>query len=181
MFKGRLSGAFAAVSLMMLRAVITAVCLVAMSLISVNAAAGPIDFLKRVGHSIAKANRQTRRPHRAPQRTVNQTTAAQQTKQLVSKGDERDDSAATKGAQPGAQRPATSPKPVAAAAQNSAGRADQPAKPALGDLPFGVPVPNRPGFVVSPYSLDGGYVDVNGYASGSPVKDPYTGKMFRVP
>lgn len=42
-------------------------------------------------------------------------------------------------------------------------------------------VPGKPGYVFSPYDPGGGYVDVNGYASGSKVKDPYSGKIFLVP
>ena len=42
-------------------------------------------------------------------------------------------------------------------------------------------VPGKPGYVLSPYDPNGGYVDVNGYASGSKVKDPYSGKIFLVP
>ena len=42
-------------------------------------------------------------------------------------------------------------------------------------------VPGKPGYVFSPYDQSGGYVDVTGYASGSKVKDPYSGKVFLVP
>jgi hypothetical protein len=42
-------------------------------------------------------------------------------------------------------------------------------------------VPGKPGYVFSPYDPNGGYVDVNGFASGSKVKDPYSGKIFLVP
>lgn len=49
------------------------------------------------------------------------------------------------------------------------------------DLPYGVPVPGRAGFVFSPYSPSGGYVDVRGFPSGTAVKDPYTGKLFLTP
>lgn len=42
-------------------------------------------------------------------------------------------------------------------------------------------VPGKPGYVFSPYDPSGGYVDVNGYAPGSKVKDPYSGKIFVVP
>lgn len=49
------------------------------------------------------------------------------------------------------------------------------------DLPYGKPVPGKPGYVFSPYDKGGGYVDVTGYAPGQKVKDPYTGKIFLVP
>jgi hypothetical protein len=42
-------------------------------------------------------------------------------------------------------------------------------------------VPGKPGYVFSPFDPSGGYVDVNGYASGQKVKDPYSGKIFLVP
>ena len=51
---------------------------------------------------------------------------------------------------------------------------------ARGDYPYGVPVPDKPGFVRSPYSPDK-LTDVRGYAPGTEVKDPYTGKIFLDP
>jgi hypothetical protein len=42
-------------------------------------------------------------------------------------------------------------------------------------------VPGKPGYVFSPFDPRGGYVDVNGFTSGSKVKDPYSGKIFLVP
>ena len=49
------------------------------------------------------------------------------------------------------------------------------------DLPYGTPVPGKTGLVTSPYSPNGGYIDVRGFAPGTPVKDPYTGKIFLTP
>lgn len=48
-------------------------------------------------------------------------------------------------------------------------------------IPFAKPVPGKAGYVYSPFDPNGGYVDVTGYASGSKVKDPYSGKIFIVP
>jgi len=49
------------------------------------------------------------------------------------------------------------------------------------DMPLGIPVPGKKGLVTSPYLPDGDYVDVSAFAPGSAVRDPYTGKFFRVP
>lgn len=69
--------------------------------------------------------------------------------------------------------PRQKPKP---AATSGAASTQQPS-----DLPYGKPVPGKPGYVFSPYDKSGGYVDVSGYAPGQKVKDPYTGKIFLVP
>lgn len=51
----------------------------------------------------------------------------------------------------------------------------------VASLPFGNPVPGRPGMVNSPYAQKRQLVDVTGMSPGETVKDPYTGKLFRVP
>lgn len=55
-----------------------------------------------------------------------------------------------------------------------------PSKVAKGDFPYGIPVPGKKNLVESPFS-PGKYVDVEGFAPGTEVKDPYTGKIFLVP
>ena len=49
------------------------------------------------------------------------------------------------------------------------------------ELPYGTPVPGKSGLVTSPFAPDRGYVDVSGFAPGTQVHDPYTGKIFLTP
>jgi Bacterial type II and III secretion system protein len=49
------------------------------------------------------------------------------------------------------------------------------------DLPVAAPVPGKPGLVFSPYAPSSVFVDVHGFASGTQVKCPYSGKLFVTP
>ena len=49
------------------------------------------------------------------------------------------------------------------------------------DLPYGTPVTGKPGLVTSPFAPDAGFVQVLGFPPGTPVEDPYTGKIFLTP
>jgi len=62
-------------------------------------------------------------------------------------------------------------------------RPSSPARPSYPQtqLPTAKAVPDKPGYVFSPFDSSGRYVDVSGYASGTKVKDPWTDKIFIVP
>jgi hypothetical protein len=63
--------------------------------------------------------------------------------------------------------------------QQTPPEAPKPAVPA--ELPQGIAIPGRPGFVNSPFAAKHQLVDVTGLPTGMEVKCPYTGKLFRVP
>ena len=82
---------------------------------------------------------------------------------------------------PNAPSPESTPQQEeAAAAPTAPSPPPAPGKVAKGDFPYGKPVPGKPHLVESPYS-PGKYIDVEGFAPGTEVKDPYTGKIFLVP
>ena len=72
-----------------------------------------------------------------------------------------------------------SPTPARRQADEVAAKPKAPAA-SVTQFPTAKPVPDKPGYVYSP-SDPTKYVDVSGYAPGSKVKDPYSGKIFLVP
>ena len=136
--------------------------------------AGPVgNFFKKVGQSISKPLQsqpppQSTRPqpadtpHATRRRTSRAAPAAAATPSAVGQPSHP----------PKEEELTGSVRPISAAdiAKAKAG------------LPYGIPVPGRKGMVTSPYlPEEDKYIDVTDFASGSVVKDPYTGKFFLVP
>jgi hypothetical protein len=126
------------------------------------------DFFKALGNSIAHPG-QNRKPKPQPP-----------SKRPKTKGSEQN--AADYPPSPTPTRPQT-PTPTATLSQPPVRPASAPPqnRNSKRDIPYAIPVPNRPGFVTSPYSPKSGYVDVRGFPSGTEVKDPYSGKIFLTP
>jgi hypothetical protein len=80
----------------------------------------------------------------------------------------------------GSPSPSPSPSPSAEPTVRTASIVTE-GKNSKRDVPYGIPVADKPGFVTSPYSPEQGLVDVRGIPSGTEVKDPYTGKVFLRP
>jgi len=53
--------------------------------------------------------------------------------------------------------------------------------PPVENYPTATKVSGKSGRVTSPYAPNAGEVDVEGMPPGAEVKDPYTGKIFKVP
>src|SRR6266699_717842 len=135
------------------------ICLLAVALLFLSepwANADPVgDFFKKLGQSISKAFQ----PQPSPRPT------------RKTRGSEASPSPLEQPSKPAKEELTRTVLPASAA----------PADKAKGDMPYGIPVPGQKGMVISPYSPEGNYVDVSAFAPGSAVKDPYTGKIFRVP
>ena len=137
-------------------------------------ASDPIgDFFKRVGRTLTK-------PHPSPSKQNKRKSSTTRAKTTQP----------TDPAAPGPTADQATPQPTEPAPPPSTPAVVQPTVRAASsvpqssgnrDLPYAVPVPNRPGFVTSPYAPTRGFVDVREFPSGTEVKDPYTGKLFRTP
>ena len=128
------------------------------------------DFFKALGNSIAHPG-QKPKPKSPPQN-----------KRSKSKTSEQNPADYPPSPTP-LPSPPPSPTPTATLSQPPVRIASAPPKNLnpKRDIPYAIPVPNKPGFVTSPYSPKAGYVDVRGFPSGTEVKDPYSGKIFLTP
>ena len=128
------------------------------------------DFFKALGNSIAHPG-QKPKPKSSPPPN----------KRPKTKGSEQN--AADYPPSPTATPLPQTPTPTATLSQPQVRPASAPPqdRKSKRDIPYAIPVPNKPGFVTSPYSPKSGYVDVRGFPSGTEVKDPYSGKIFLTP
>src|SRR6266576_4019288 len=124
------------------------------------------DFFKKLGRSISKAFH-PQPTHRTRKKSTTKQSSPQELNSVEASPSPR--------VEPLKSQAEAMPTPAVRRAS-----AASPAKRKQ-DMPFGIPVPDKKGFVTSPYLPDGDYVDVSAFAPGTAVRDPYTGKFFRVP
>ena len=125
------------------------------------------DFFKKVGQSISKAFQ--------PQPSPGPTTKKRGSRRPIGRGSIAAEAQPSPVEEP--SKPLKEEKPAPTVLPASVA---PPAK-AKGDMPYGIPVPGRKGMVISPYLPEGNYIDVSAFLPGAAVRDPYTGKIFRVP
>jgi hypothetical protein len=121
--------------------------------------AGPFkDFFRTLRSAIAHP-KETPRPHRS-----------------THKGRKTPPSDTSNSETSGKPTPAPPGQPDVRWAKAGSIASDEKANP-----PYGTPVQGKPGLVTSPFAPDAGYVQVIGFPPGTPVEDPYTGKIFLTP
>jgi hypothetical protein len=149
----------------------TALTAVAFLVAADSAGAGSIgDFFKALGNSLAHPDQKRKAKPRGSKTSSKRT----KTKGGTAEADEPPEATAT---------PMVLATPTATIQQVPVRVASLPAqtKRTKRDIPYAIPVPNKPGFVTSPYAPKEGLVDVRGFSSGTEVIDPYTGKVFLTP
>lgn len=144
------------------------------------ASADPVlNFFESVGRSISHATQKSKpRPRAKPVRTA-RAPARPQAATPAPTDQEPNHVEAVASAVPtatAAATPAPSPQSVLRAVA-----INPETHSSTRDIPYAIPVPNKAGFVTSPFAPNQGLVDVRGFRSGTAVKDPYTGKYFLTP
>jgi hypothetical protein len=130
------------------------------------------DLFKRVGQSVSKAFQPRATPNPTAKKTTKHAPRRPSSRNLT----------ATAASPTPLEQPTDLVKEEKVTPVITVQRAaSAPPEKANGDLPYGIPVPGHKGMVTSPYSPEGNYIDVSAFASGSAVRDPYTGKIFLVP
>ena len=142
--------------------------------------AGPVgDFFKKVGQSISKPLQREPEsqppppPQSARPQPAKSPHAARRSTSRAAPAAATTSPAEAQPSHPSKEEESTGPARRVSAADFEKAKAG---------LPYGIPVPGRKGMVTSPYTPESDkYIDVTDFASGSVVKDPYTGKFFLVP
>ncbi|HEY3663170.1 MAG TPA: hypothetical protein VGL24_08470 [Chthoniobacterales bacterium] len=144
-------------------------CLLAFACSGPRVAANPVgDFFKKVGRSLSHLGKKSP-PKPTPRKSRSSGS--------------KDESAGEKKAKEAAPSatPFATPLPTPTPLEIRPATSAPPDRKRSRDLPYGVAVPNRPGFVTSPYAPNQGLVDVRGFPSSTEVMDPFTGKIFLTP
>jgi hypothetical protein len=127
-------------------------------------AANPIgDFFKKVGHTLTHWRKNPTPPPRHTPKSADKEENAAGKKETTPE-------TMTKAV------PSPTPTPIDIRSAALAPRSKEPR-----DVPYAVALPNKPGFVTSPYAPDQGLVDVRAFPSSTEVLDPFTGKIFLTP
>ena len=141
--------------------------LIAFALGGLRAPANPIgDFFKSVGRTLGKWHKPP--PQQAPKKSAKNENAR------------KDESASKKAEGNTAAPPTPAPSPTSTPMEVRPARPAPPTRQRR-DVPYGLAVPNKPGFVTSPYAPQLGYVDVRAFPHSTEVLDPFTGKVFLTP